>query len=79
MTAQGANPRYAALSKLTRCKLGYGSPSTTRAPVSLKWQLTNQDGSGADGADAADARYATIPLNFGQNREVTMVSEWALS
>jgi hypothetical protein len=73
MGTQGTNPRFVALQKLSRCKIGYGRPDTTRAPAALKWKYTNQDGSGAAGVDAADVRYATIPLSFGQNREVTMV------
>lgn len=40
----------------------------------LKWKFTNQDATGAAGQGNTDARYATIPLNFGLNREVSLVS-----
>ena len=74
MAAQGDDPRYAALTKLARCRLSYartttGGTSTKR----MSWKFTDQDKGGElGGTEPGDARYATIPLNFGSAREVAL-------
>lgn len=74
MLEQGTDPRYNALTKLARCRLSYAR--TTRTTMRrMSWKFTNQNkGTTNDlaGAEADDARYATIPLNFGANREATI-------
>ena len=74
MVEQGSDRRYVALTKLARCRLSYARTTTgSTSSKRMSWKFTNQaKGRETPGTEPDDARYASIPLNFGSNREVSI-------